>query len=53
MNTLDLVFLFLVLYNTNMGMSNVSKNDEQRNKLEQIEKKLDKIMEAMGDEPKS
>lgn len=53
MTSLDLVFLFLVLYNTNMGMSNSSKNDEQRTKLEEIDKKLNKILEAIDNEQKS
>lgn len=47
MRDLDLLFIIIALFNTNLGMQNSGKNEAQAEKLEQIDQKLNKIMEAM------
>lgn len=54
MRDIDHLFLILTLFNTNLGLANSSKNDEQHKKQEEmqdhikaIDEKLDKIMEAI------
>lgn len=54
MRDIDRLFLILTLFNTNLGLTNSSKNDEQHRKQEEmqqhikaIDDKLDKIMEAI------
>ena len=52
MNNKDftLLFLFLAFFNTNLGLSNVEKNDTQFETQKRIEEKLDKILEILKDE---
>ena len=42
-------FILMSLFNTNMGISNVSKNNEQVKKQKEIENKLDKILDMLND----
>lgn len=50
MRDMDLLFIILALYNTNLGMSNSEKNKAQEKLLEQIDHKLDKLLETMDNE---
>lgn len=57
MRDIDKLFLLLTIFNTNLGMSNSSKNDKQHENLKElhdhikaINAKLDKIMEAVKNE---
>lgn len=42
-----LFFIFMALFNTNLGLSNIDKNDAQQIKQNEIEKKLDKIIKLL------
>lgn len=41
-------FIFMSLFNTNLGITNVEKNDEQYKRQIRIEKKLDLILEKLN-----
>ena len=45
-------FLFMSLFNTNLGMSNLEKNEEQYLRQIRIEEKLDKLLNILGDKNK-
>lgn len=49
MNNNDYVswFAIISLFNTNLGLSNFSKNNEQEEKQQRIEKKLDKLIKLV------
>lgn len=51
-NNIDytLWFAIISLYNTSLGLSNISKNTEQREIQDRIEEKLDKILEILINE---
>lgn len=51
MNNTDftLFFIFMALFNTNLGLSNIDKNNAQYKRQERIEEKLDKILELLND----
>lgn len=51
MGSNDWTFFFVVmsLYNTSLGLSNISKNTEQEIQQDRIEKKLDKIINILED----
>lgn len=40
-------FIFMSLFNTNLGMTNVEKNDEQYNRQIRIEEKIDKLINLL------
>lgn len=40
-------FLFMSLFNTNLGMTNVEKNNEQELRQIRIEEKLDKLINLL------
>lgn len=42
-------FVFMAIFNTNLGLSNISKNNEQMKRQKLIEEKLDKILELLND----
>lgn len=42
-------FLFMSLFNTNIGLSNVEKNNIQEARQIRIEEKLDKLLKILGD----
>lgn len=42
-------FIFMSLFNTNLGMTNVEKNDEQYERQIRIEEKLDKLINLLED----
>lgn len=42
-------FVFMSLFNTSLGLSNIDKNTEQEKKQDRIEKKLDKIISLLED----
>lgn len=48
MRDIDMLFLILTLFNTNLGLSNFSKNNEQRKSLQSIEDHMDKIDEKLN-----
>lgn len=57
MRDIDWLFLVLTLFNTDMGLYNTHKNnserrhqDEMARKLEELDKKLDRILEGLKDE---
>lgn len=57
MRNIDWLFLVLTLFNTDMGLYNTHKNnserrhqDEMARKLEELDKKLDRILEGLKDE---
>lgn len=41
-------FIFMSLFNTNLGINNLEKNEEQYNRQVRIEEKLDKILKILG-----
>lgn len=43
-------FIFMSLFNTNIGMSNVEKNNAQYDRQKRIEEKIDKILELLQNE---
>lgn len=45
-------FIFMSLFNTNLGMSNLEKNEEQYLRQIRIEEKLDKLLNILGDKNK-
>jgi len=60
MRDIDMLFLVLTLFNTGLGMSNFSKNKDQRknlrsvsDRMDVIDHKLDEILEAIKDERKT
>lgn len=60
MRDIDMLFLVLTLFNTGLGMSNFSKNTDQRknlrsvsDRMDVIDHKLDEILEAIKDERKT
>lgn len=40
-------FIFMSLFNTNLGMSNLEKNEEQYNRQIRIEEKIDKLIKLL------
>lgn len=50
MNNNDYTWFFIImsLFNSSLGISNVSKNEEQEAREIRIEEKLDKILEMMS-----
>lgn len=42
-------FIFMSLFNTNLGMTNVEKNNEQYERQIRIEEKLDKLINFLED----
>ena len=50
MRDIDWLFLVLTLFNTNIGLNNQEKNREQHQHLDEINAKLDKILEVMNHE---
>lgn len=42
-------FIFMSLFNTNLGMSNKSKNIAQEKQNQEILEKLDKILEKLSE----
>lgn len=50
MRDMDLLFIILALYNTNLGMTNSEKNESQAELLKQIDGKLDELLETMANE---
>lgn len=44
MTSVEMLFLLLTLMNTDIGISNVGKNQEQEERQERIEKKLDELL---------
>ena len=42
-------FLFMSLFNTNIGLTNMEKNNEQYERQIRIEQKLDKLINLLGD----
>lgn len=42
-------FLFMSLFNTNIGLTNVEKNKLQEERQIRIEQKLDKLLKVLGD----
>ena len=48
-NDLSWYFVFMSLFNTNLGLSNVEKNDEQYKIQIRIEEKLDKLLKILGE----
>ena len=42
-------FIFMSLFNTNLGMTNVEKNNEQYERQIRIEKKIDKLINLLED----
>lgn len=40
-------FVFMALFNTTIGFSNLEKNTEQYERQKRIEQKLDKLLELM------
>lgn len=60
MRDIDWLFLVLTLFNTDMGLYNTHKNNSERRhqgemarKLEELDKKLDRILEGLKDERES
>lgn len=51
MNNNDYTWYFIIMsiLNTNIGLSNVSKNQYQADMQNEINKKLDKILSILGD----
>lgn len=51
MNNNDVAWWFAILglYNTQIGLSNISKNEEQEQRQIRIEQKIDKILKLLGD----
>lgn len=51
MNNVDYTwfFIFVALFNTNLGLSNIEKNNNQQKTQKRIENKLDKILELLND----
>ena len=45
-------FILMSLFNTNLGMSNLEKNEEQYLRQIRIEEKLDKLLNILGDKNK-
>lgn len=43
-------FIFMSLFNTSLGMTNVEKNDEQYERQIRIEEKLDELIKLLKDE---
>lgn len=54
MNDNDFTWFFIVmtLFNSSLGISNVTKNEEQENRQIRIESKLDRLLELMDNESK-
>lgn len=52
MNNNDYVWWFAIisLFNTNLGLSNLGKNEEEEKRQIRIENKLDKLLELIGNE---
>lgn len=48
-NDYTLFFMFMSLFNTNLGLTNIEKNNEQYERQIRIEQKLDKLLEMLGD----
>lgn len=41
-------FVFMSLFNTSLGLTNIEKNTEQHERQIRIEEKLDKLLEMMN-----
>lgn len=52
MNNNDFTWFFIVmtLFNSNLGISNLGKNEEQEERQKRIEQKLDKLLEILDNE---
>lgn len=57
MRDIDWLFLALTLFNTNIGLYNTQKNQEERKhqddmirKLDELNRKMDRILEGLKDE---
>lgn len=46
---MDDIFLILAIFNTEMGLKNTEKNQEQLSRQIRIEEKLDKILEILSE----
>lgn len=51
MNNNDFTWFFIImsLFNTDLGLTNVEKNNEQYNTIKRIEEKLDKLLKILGE----
>lgn len=54
MQNLDRLFILLALFNTNLGLSNTAKNDQERDKLQelnalvqQLNQKIDQLLQQL------